>query len=417
MSGAAQSGAMIIVGAGHAGGRAALALREAGFAGRIVLIGDEAHLPYERPPLSKTLLKGESSLQTCSLFTEASLTDLNIEHLGSVKVLRVEPLEHRVVLSNGVCLEYSKLLLATGGSSRNLPLDETQMSNVHYLRTVDESMRLQARLQSGARLVVVGGGFIGLEVAATARERGCEVTVIEAGARLASRALPERLSAELLALHQSKGVVVHLNAVISSVQGLGAVQSITLASGETLDCDVLLVGIGMLPNLQLASDAGLETGSGIKVDRYLQTSAPDIYAAGDVCEFQDLLGQFQRQETWRNAEAQGRLAALNMLGQQQPFTTTPGFWSDHYEFGLQTVGAMPRDAIFVERPVKGGGFVLLYLDPQGYVVGASGWGAGNSVAKDIKLCERLIEGKVRVSAQTLSDPAFALKQLLRGEHA
>jgi 3-phenylpropionate/trans-cinnamate dioxygenase ferredoxin reductase subunit len=417
MSGAEDSGAMLIVGAGHAGGRAALTLRETGFAGRIVLIGDEAHLPYERPPLSKALLKGESSLQTCSLFTQTILQSLNIEHLSRVKVQRVAPLEHRVVLSNGLSLGYAKLLLATGGSSRNLPLDETQLSNVHYLRTVDESLRLQSVLQPGARLVVVGGGFIGLEVAATARERGCEVSVIEAGSRLASRALPERVSAELLALHQRKGVVVNLNAVIDSVQGSGSVQSVTLVSGETLGCDVLLVGIGMQPNLQLASDAGLETGSGIKVDRYLQTSAPDIYAAGDVCEFQDLLGQFQRQETWRNAEAQGRLAALNMLGQQQPFTTTPGFWSDHYEFGLQTVGAMPRDASIIERPIKGGGFVLLYLDQQGQVVGASGWGEGNSVARDIKLCERLIESRISVSLDTLSDPEVALKQLLRGEHA
>lgn len=408
---------MIIVGAGHAGGRAALTLREAGYAGRIVLIGDEAHLPYERPPLSKGLLKGESSLPACSLFNEASLLGLNIEHLGGVKVARIEPLEHRVLLSNGVCLEYSKLLLATGGRSRNLPMDETLLSNVHYLRTVDESLRLQSALQPGARLLVVGGGFLGLEVAATARERGCQVSVIEAGARLASRVLPERISAELLALHQSKGVAVHLNALIESVQGVGSVQSVTLVGGQTLICDALLVGIGMQPNLHLASEAGLETGSGIKVDRYLQTSAPDIYAAGDVCEFQDLLGQFQRQETWRNAETQGRLAALNMLGQQQAFTTTPGFWSDHYEFGLQTVGAMPRDATLIERPVKGGGFLLLYLDQSGHVVGASGWGMGNSVAKDIKLCERLIEGRISVSVGTLSDPEVPLRQLLRGEHA
>lgn len=417
MSGAENTDTLVIVGAGHSGGRAALTLREAGFEGRIVLIGDETHLPYERPPLSKGLLKGESSLSACSLFSETSLLGLNIEHLGGVKVLRVQPLEHRVLLSNGVSLDYSKLLLATGGSSRLLPLDETQRSNVHYLRTVDESIRLQAVLQPGAKLVVVGGGFIGLEVAATARERGCDVSVIEAGSRLASRALPERLSGELLALHQSKGVAVYLNAVIERVQGIGSVQSITLASGETLSCDALLIGIGMMPNLQLASDGGLETGTGIKVDRYLQTSAPDIYAAGDVCEFQDLLGQFQRQETWRNAETQGRLAALNMLGQQQAFTTTPGFWSDHYEFGLQTIGAMPQDATHIERPVKGGGFVLLYLDQHGYVVGASGWGAGNSVAKDIKLCERLIEGRISVAADTLRDPDVPLKQLLRGEHA
>ncbi|WP_268801122.1 NAD(P)/FAD-dependent oxidoreductase [Pseudomonas huanghezhanensis] len=408
---------MVIIGAGHAGGRAALTLREAGFAGRIVLIGDEVHLPYERPPLSKALLKGESSLQGCSLFDEARLITLNIEHRSGVRVLSVVPLEHQVVLSNGLSLEYSKLLLATGGSSRILVIEAGQSSNVHYLRTVDDALRLQSVLRPGTRLVIVGGGFIGLEVAATAREQGCEVEVIEAGSRLAARALHERLSAELLTLHRRKGVRVHLSAVIESVQGDHAVQSLTLASGETLTCDVMLVGIGMQPNVQLACDAGLATGSGVKVDRYLQTSAPDIYAAGDVCEFQNALGQFQRQETWRNAETQGRLAALNMLGQQLPFSTTPGFWSDHYEYGLQTVGAMSPDALIVERAVKGGGFLLLYLDPQGCVAGASGWGQGNSVAKDIKVCERLIESGISVSPEALADPEVGLKQLLRGEHA
>jgi 3-phenylpropionate/trans-cinnamate dioxygenase ferredoxin reductase subunit len=408
---------MVIVGAGHAGGRAALTLREAGYSRRIVLIGDEAHLPYERPPLSKAWLKGESSLSACSLFDDSTFAGLNIEHLGGNRVLKLLPAEHQVVLSDGSVLGYSKLLLSTGGSSRNLALGDTPKSNVHYLRTVDDASRLQSVLQPGARLVVIGGGFIGLEVAATARERGCEVSVIEAGSRLASRALPERLSAELLALHRRQGVIVHLDASIAAVQGKDAVQAITLESGETLACDVLLVGIGMQPNLQLARDAGLETGSGVKVDRCLRTSAADVYAAGDVCEFQDLAGVFQRQETWRNAEAQGRLAALNMLGQQQPFLTTPGFWSDHYEFGLQTVGAMPADAVIVERALKGGGFLLLYLNEQSAVVGASGWGVGNSVAKDIKLCERLIDSRASVPIEALSDAATPLKQLLRGEHA
>lgn len=411
------SDTLVIVGAGHAGGRAALTLREAGFAGRIVLIGDEAHLPYERPPLSKALLKGESSLASCSLFSETSFIASGIEHLSRVRVTGIDTVRHCVALDTGASLIYSKLLLATGGTSRRLELAAGQLGNVHYLRTFDEAIELEKRLKPGTRLVVVGGGFIGLEVACSARDRGCEVTVLEAGQRLAARALPERVSEALLTLHRRKGVVVQLGAQIEAFHGDDRVRSVQLAGGEQVPCDVLLVGIGMQPNLELARQAGLETGSGIKVDAFLQTSAEDVYAAGDVCEFARGDGGFHRQETWRNAEAQGRVAALNMLGQQQPFDAVPGFWSDHYEFGLQTVGTLAADAQIIEREGVDGGFLLLCLDRHSRLAGASGWGAGNSIAKDMKLCERLIESRAVLPVEQLSDASVSLKGLLRGAHA
>ncbi|WP_296258183.1 MULTISPECIES: NAD(P)/FAD-dependent oxidoreductase [unclassified Pseudomonas] len=408
---------MVIVGAGHAGGRAALTLREAGYAGRIVLIGDEAHLPYERPALSKALLKGECSLDSCSLFSEASYLASGIEHLSGVRVTGIDTVAHCVALDDGASLVYRKLLLATGGASRRLDLPAHQLGNVHYLRTVDEALELQNNLSPDTRLVVVGGGFIGLEVACSARDRGCDVTVLEAGSRLAARALPERVSEALLTLHRRKGVVVHLGVQIEAFHGEDRVEAVQLSSGERVPCDVLLVGIGMQPNLALARQAGLDTGSGIRVDAFLQTSVADIYAAGDVCESARDDGTFHRQETWRNAEAQGRLAALNMLGQQQPFNGVPGFWSDHYEFGLQTVGVLAADAQIIERESAEGGFLLLYLDRQSRLAGACGWGVGNSIAKDIKLCERLIESQVALGAEQLCDASISLKGLLRGAHA
>lgn len=240
-----QSEVMVIVGAGHAGGRAALTLREAGFTGRIVLIGDEAHLPYERPPLSKALLKGESTLSACSLFSEASYIASGIEHVSGVRVINIDTLHRRVALSNGRSVGYGKLLLATGGQSRMLDLGGRDLGNVHYLRTADEAVQLQAQLRPGVRLVVIGGGFIGLEVAATAKECGCEVTVLEAGARLAARALPARVSSALLTLHRRKGVSIYLDARIVAIHGQDRVSSVELASGEHLPCDLLLVGIGM----------------------------------------------------------------------------------------------------------------------------------------------------------------------------
>ncbi|MFY1663186.1 NAD(P)/FAD-dependent oxidoreductase [Pseudomonas sp. Pseu.R1] len=408
---------LVIVGAGQAGGRAALTLCEAGFTGRIVLIGDEAHLPYERPPLSKALLKGETDLAACSLFSEASFIASGIEHFKCVRVSAIDPAAHTLRLSDGSSLGYSKLLLAMGGASRTLDLQGRGFNNVRYLRTADDAVTLEKKLTPGTRLVVVGGGFIGLEVASSARERGCEVTVLEAGSRLAARALPERLSEALLTLHRRKGVTIHLGAQIARLNGTDRVQSVALASGECVPCDVLLVGIGMQPNVELAREAGLSTGSGIKVDAYLRTSAPDVYAAGDVCEFPRGDGQLHRQETWRNAEAQGRLAALNMLGQSEPFNSVPGFWSDHYEFGLQTVGVLAADARIIEREGAEDGFLLLYMDAHSKLVGASGWGVGNSVAKDIKLCERLIESQVSLPVEQLADASVSLKGLLRGAHA
>lgn len=405
--------AMVIVGAGQAGGRAALTLREHGYDGRIVLIGNEIHLPYERPPLSKGLLQGQSTLQACSFIDEATLDDLRIEHLSAIEVVKLDPQAQRLTLGNSATLHYAQLLLATGGYSRILAMDKP-LSGIHYLRTYDDALHLRASLQPGKHVLVVGGGFIGLEVAATARELGCEVTVLEAGSRLAARALPERISEQLLTLHRLNGVRVLLDSQIEQWLGENRVEAVQLTDGERINFDLVVVGIGMTPNVKLAQDAGMEVGNGIRVDRFLQTSSPGVYAAGDVCEFPHTsTGLFQRQETWRNADTQGRIAALNMLGQQQPYISLPWFWSDQFGFGLQTVGSLGNSSRVIEREVKGGGFVLMYLNADNQLSGACGWGAGNSVAKDIKLCERLIENAAVLPLAELANASTSLKQFAR----
>lgn len=262
--------------------------------------------------------------------------------------------------------------------------------------------------------MIIGGGFIGLEVAATARALGCAVTLLEAGPRLAGRVLPGRLSSVLLELHRSQGVDVRLNVAIEAVQGTTHVESVQLVDGQLLPCDLVVVGIGMQPNTELAMAAGLEVGQGIRVDAQLRTSAPDIFAAGDVCEFRlHPQGGFQRQETWRNAETQGRHAARNLLGGEFPYEVIPGFWSDQYDWGLQTVGVIANTEPTASRTTPGGGFLLFYLDAEQRLQGACGWGRGNSVAKDIKLCERLIASHNPLSVEALADAEVSLKQLLR----
>ncbi len=394
---------LIIVGAGHAGGRAALTLREEGYTARLILIGDEPHLPYERPPLSKGLLQGSMDLAGCSLCDSARLAELGIEHIAGNPVSQLDPLQQRLQLADGQWLSYAGLLLATGGRARRLPQEQ---ANVLYLRTHDEALALKSALQPGVKLVIVGGGFIGLEVAATARGMDCEVTVLEAGPRLAGRVLPPVISQALLDLHRQQGVDVRLNVSLESIHG----DAVQLVDGQVLPCDLVVVGIGMQPNIELAVAAGLEVGQGIRVDAHLRTSAPGIYAAGDVCEFR-LGGEYQRQETWRNAEAQGRHAALNMLGREVPFEAIPGFWSDQYDWGLQTVGVITPHMI--SRVLPAGGLLLFYLDADVRLQGACGWAPGNSVAKDIKLCERLITAHTVLNPSSLADPELSLKQLLR----
>jgi NADPH-dependent 2,4-dienoyl-CoA reductase/sulfur reductase-like enzyme len=405
---------LVIVGAGHAGGRAALTLRGEGYSGRLILIGDESHPPYERPPLSKGLLQGTVDLAGYSLCDTARLAELDIEHLTGNPVKCLDPQQHRLQLADGSWLHYARLLLATGGRSRRLASVPEHLGNVLYLRTHDEALALRASLRPDTRLVIIGGGFIGLEVAATARALGCTVTLLEAGPRLAGRVLPERLSSVLLELHRSQGVDVRLNVAIEAVQGTTRVESVQLVDGQLLPCDLVVVGIGMQPNTELAMAAGLEIGQGIRVDAQLRTSAPDIFAAGDVCEFRlHPQGVFQRQETWRNAETQGRHAALNLLGGELPFEVIPGFWSDQYDWGLQTVGVIANTEPTASRTTPGGGFLLFYLDAEQRLQGACGWGQGNSIAKDIKLCERLITHHNPLSVVDLADADVPLKQLLR----
>ncbi len=405
---------LVIVGAGHAGGRAALTLREQGYDGRLLLIGDEPHAPYERPALSKGLLQGTAELASFSVCGAQQLRALGIEHLTGQPVRALDTAARRLALADGTHLPYRGLLLATGGRARRLPGVAPHWPNVLYLRTHDEALALRDHLRPGARLVVVGGGFIGLEVAASARAQGCEVTVLEAGPRLAGRVLPADLGDALLALHRAQGVDVRLNARVEAFEGGSQVEVVSLVDGSRLPCDGVLVGIGMQPAIDLAQTAGLAVGQGIRVDAFLRTSDRQVYAAGDVCEFRlHPQGPFQRQETWRNAEAQGRHAALNLLGAELPYEQVPGFWSDHYDTSLQMVGQAGDSPPSARRELGNGGLLLFFLDADQRLQGACGWGAGNSVAKDIKLCERLIGAGLPLPVDALADASVSLKTLLR----
>lgn len=409
--------AMVIVGAGHVGGRAALALRAGGWAGPIVLIGQEPDAPCERPPLSKGVLTGAQTPASCLLATPEQYAAQGITLKLGQTVSAIQPRQRSVILQGGELISYEALLLATGGQTRVLALPGADLPGIHTLRTLADARRLAPRLQPGQHLVVVGGGFIGLEVAASARQLGCEVTLLEGAPRLLGRAVPAAIGERVAALHLQHGVDLRLGCGPESFSAVNGRIAVRLLDGELLMADTVLVGIGITPSVHLARAAGLAIGAhsqGITVDARLQTSEPFIFAAGDVAEAPSVLsGRPQRQETWQNAEAQAAVAAANMLGGALRSETLPWFWSDQYDHTLQVSGEPALGAKEVARHLGDEAVLHFYLDARGRLVGASGFGPSAALAKEFKLARTLVERGARPAAHELADPGTKLKGLLQ----
>ncbi|MEO3789033.1 FAD-dependent oxidoreductase [Nonomuraea sp. B10E15] len=319
----------VIAGAGLAGAKAAQALREEGFDGEIVLIGAEAERPYERPPLSKDYLSGRSERDQIYVHPPEWYADNDVDLRLGRRVTRIEPGHHLVRLSDGSRQPYDKLLLATGSVPRRLP------GPGYYLRTVQDSDALRERFAAGAKVLVVGASWIGLETAAAARTAGCEVTVVEPEPTALNRALGPELGDLFARLHARKGVHLRFGTAAAEITDTG----VRLSSGERLAADLVVVGIGAAPEVWLARDAGLEVGQGILTDAALRTSHPDVFAAGDVAEhFHPVYGRRVRVEHWANALHGGPAAARSMLGQDVTYDPIPYFYTDQYELGMEFSG-------------------------------------------------------------------------------
>lgn len=400
---------VVIMGAGQAGAWAARTLRDEGFDGRVVLIGDEAHPPYERPPLSKAVLSGDSAPETLHLLNEATLADLSIEWRRSTRAERLDRVARQVLLADGEAIPYDKLILCTGGRARMLNVPGAGLPGVHTLRTIDDALRLGPVLQRDARVVVVGGGWIGLEVAATARKRGATVTVVETMSRLCERSVPEALSAHLRALHVAQGVDILLGAGVAGFadRASGGID-VQLSDGRTLGCDVAVVGIGLVPNDELAREAGLACEGGVLVDAHCRTSDPDIFAAGDVAVASNSwAGRRLRLESWQNAQEQGIAAARAALGRDVHYDPLPWFWSDQHDTNLQIYGVpLASHQMVVRGDPANGNFVFFYLDGNRLMAAL-----GGNAARDLRFARRLIEKGTPVRPQDLADPAVSLAKL------
>lgn len=329
----------VIVGGGLAGAKAAEALREEGFEGRLVLVGEERELPYERPPLTKDYLRRESPREKALVHPEAFYRDHDIELMTGTAAERLDLARSRISLESGHELRYDRMLLATGADPRRIPVPGADLDGVHYLRTLEHCDELRDRLAGGGRLAVVGAGWIGAELAASTRQLGVDVTLIDPQSAPLERVLGPEIGAFYRDVHAENGVELVLGTGVEAFRGDAAVSAVVTTEGHVIECDYVVVGIGVSPRVELAEEAGIETADGIVVDETLATSAPNVYAAGDVASaWHPFFGRPVRVEHWANALNQGPAAARSMLGQPTTYDRLPYFFSDQYDVGMEYSG-------------------------------------------------------------------------------
>ena len=402
------SGQAVIIGAGQAGAQGAQSLRAAGFAGRIVLLGEEPYAPYQRPPLSKAYLQGTQGADRLALKPGAFYAQNEIELRLGARAAAIDRANARVEVEGGERLAYDRLLLATGAPPRKLNCPGSDLSGVHYLRTLADCERLRPVLAGARRLVIVGAGYIGLEVAASARKAGCAVTVLEAEQRVLQRVAGPEISAFFDALHRAHGVDLRLGATLSAFEGRVAIERAVLASGERIDCDSALVGIGAAPAIDLAAEAGLAIDNGIATDDRARTSDPAIYAAGDCASHPSrLYGRRMRLESVPNAIEQAKVAGANMAGGDLVYDAVPWFWSDQYDVKLQTAGIAEGSEAAVLRGDPATARFSVWSLRDGRVLAVD---AVNDPAAFLA-SKKIIAAKTPIDAKTLADPATDLKSL------
>jgi 3-phenylpropionate/trans-cinnamate dioxygenase ferredoxin reductase component len=398
---------IVIIGGGLAGGNAAVTLREEGFAGRLVLISREPEIPYGRPPLSKTYLRSEEDLAGWYVKPSTWYREQNVELLGESDVVAVDPAQHSVKLDSGVQLEYQKLLVATGGRNRALEVPGAELAGVYYLRTVAECDAIKQEVTAGRRAVIVGMGFIGCEVAASLTQLGVAVTTMFPGPAPLERVLGAQLAGALADIHRRHGVALLAGEQLVAFDGSERVQAAVTASGKRIACDFAVVGVGIQPELPSFLGSAVTVSNGVLVDELCRTSAPDVYAAGDVAnQLHPVFGRV-RVEHYNNAEKQGRAVARSMLGSSAPYDYIHSFWSDQYEHSIEYVGhATSWDEFVVRGSLRDQKLLGFYLK-DGVLQAAVGLDRGGDPEADrdseMAACARLVADQARPAAARLAD--------------
>jgi len=401
----------IIIGASQAGGWTAKTLRNEGFEGTVIMIGEEPYLPYERPPLSKDALLGETDVESTYFWPPETYEEDRIDVRLNTRVTAIDREAKTVTLDNGETLTWDKLAITTGARVRPLPIDGADLSGVHYLRNMDDTLAIREDAVKGGTAVIIGGGWIGLECAATLGKLGCKPVVVEFADRLCGRAVTPDISDWMLEFHRAKGVDVRLNTGVEKLEGDGAVSRAILSDGSAIDCSIVVIGIGVLPNVELAEEAGLEVDNGIVVDEFCRTSDPDIFSAGDVTNHPNgLLGRRIRLESWENAMNQGINAGKSMLDAGAPYSEIPWFWSDQFDANIQMIGLPEEwDETATRGDKSANEFVEFYLK-DGVIVGAI---SVNST-RDLRFGKRLMQAGKQVAAADLANTDIKMQALLKG---
>ena len=408
----ANSRTFVVIGGGLGGAKAAEALREKDFDGQIIICAEEDHLPYERPPLSKEFLAGKKSLDDFTVHDSTWYRENEIDLRLNARVLSVDRAAHTVELPDNTRVEYDKLLLATGSRSRRLPIPGSDAAGVHYLRTFEDASALNSALAEGSSLAVVGAGWIGLEVAASARQRGVNVTVVETAKLPLMGAVGEEVGAVFAALHRDHGVDLRLDSEVKQIATAdGKATGLRLGDGSSVAADAVLVAVGAQPNIELADQAGLSTGDGgLLVDASLRTSDHDIYAVGDIAAAEHpLFGSRIRTEHWANALKQPAVAAAGMLGEKAEYTELPYFFTDQYDLGMEYAGYAPTyNRVVFRGDVDGREFVAFWLDADDRVLAGMNVNIWD-VLDDVK---SLIRSRTTVDPDKLADPQAPLGELV-----
>jgi 3-phenylpropionate/trans-cinnamate dioxygenase ferredoxin reductase subunit len=397
---------IVIIGAGQAGAQAVQSLRSEGFKGAITMVGDEDYPPYQRPPLSKAYLLGTFERPRLFLKSDAFYDEAGCELILSTTAKAIHRADRTVELADGRLLAYDKLLLATGARVRKLKCPGADLPGIHYLKTIADVDGLQSVFQSGKRIAIVGGGYIGLEVAAVGAKRGLDVTVFEAMDRLMARAVSPQLSAFYAAEHEKAGVKLKLRTGVEAFEGDGKVERVK-AGGQTYDADIVLVGIGVVPCDELAVRAGLASEDGIVVDQNARTGDPHIWSAGDCTRHVGREGHYIRLECVQNAIDQAKHAALAMVGKAKTYSEVPWFWSDQYDLKLQIAGlARPSDRLVQRGDPASRKFAVFHLR-DGAVAAVEAVNA----APEYLIGKKLIAEGKKIAAETLADTSIPMKQM------
>jgi 3-phenylpropionate/trans-cinnamate dioxygenase ferredoxin reductase component len=400
----------VIVGGGMAGAKAAESLRNEGFDGDLVLIGDEGRVPYERPPLSKDFLRDEASLESTFVHPQQFYDEHSIELRTGTRATELRTGARELVLDGGETLRFDKLLLATGAEPRRLPIEGAELEGIHYLRTIEDSQAIREHVGSGMRLVVVGAGWIGSEVAASARQLGAEVTLVEPLEVPLQRVLGDTVGGFYRDVHAEQGVQLRLGTGVEGFAGNGAVERVRLSGGEEVECELVVVGVGVAPRTGLAEAAGLEVDNGVVVDERLETSVPGIFAAGDVANHRHPHFGPLRVEHWANALNQGLYAGRAMLGAGDAYERVPYFFSDQFDVGMEYSGfATPDDELVLRGDPAGGEFIAFWLRDERVVAGMN-----VNVWDVVEPIQALIRGREPVDRERLADVGAPLEAIAVG---